>query len=212
MLIKGYGAGPLVAGEDLVDRAGFWANHLLSMCRYTAGGERPIPEWFGDDGADTDALSDVLMDDAAWPVFRVPFQAGHCAVVVYRNLVGDFGVDYLLTHPDWSRAESVYVDEGDGYGPGLSWRDIDRIARTPDLDAPGVHDPAQRLLLLLPLLADDDLPDEAEAAVADALTEIGAPAETVWETADHLLGNRNWADARCRRPSVVRLGEYVFDQ
>ncbi|KDN88072.1 hypothetical protein [Kitasatospora cheerisanensis] len=56
MLIKGYDLGPLVEGEWLLDRAGFWPNHLLTMCRFTPGEERPEPEWFGADGADTDAL------------------------------------------------------------------------------------------------------------------------------------------------------------
>ncbi|MFC1403558.1 MULTISPECIES: TetR/AcrR family transcriptional regulator [Streptacidiphilus] len=81
MLIKGYDYGPLVAGEWLLERAGFWSNHLLAMCRFTAGETRPAPEWFGDDGADTDALSEVLQNDQVWPAFRLPFQGGHSAVV-----------------------------------------------------------------------------------------------------------------------------------
>ncbi|MFC8720932.1 hypothetical protein [Kitasatospora sp. NPDC057198] len=196
MLIKGYDFGPLVEGERLLGRAGFWSNHLLAMCRSAAGGARPVPEWFGDDGADTDALAEVLLDDQAWPTFRIPFRGGHSAVVVYRNLVGDLGIDYLLTRADWHRAEEVAGFDGDWYGPGLSWRDIAHIAETPDLAAPGVHDTAARLLLLLPLLADDELPPEAPARVSAALTAVEAPDDSARNTADHLLRNRRPAARR----------------
>ncbi|MEV6973175.1 hypothetical protein [Kitasatospora sp. NPDC093806] len=166
------------------------------MCRFAPGEDRPAPEWFGDDGADTDALSEVLLDDRSWPVFRVPFQGGHSAVVVYRNLAGDCGIDYLLTHPDWHRAADLSGYEGDWYGPGLSWREIVHIADTPDLVAPGVHDTVARLLLLVPLLADDDLPPEAPARLSAALTAIGAPDDSARDTADHLLRNRRPAAGR----------------
>ncbi|MCP2311120.1 hypothetical protein [Kitasatospora paracochleata] len=198
MLIKGYDYGPLVAGERLLERAGFWSNHLLATCRFTSGEARPEPEWFGDDGADTDALADVLLDDQAWPSFRIPFHGGHSAVVVYRNLIGDYGIDYLLTQPDWPRKEDLSSFDGDWYGPGLSWRDIVHIAETPDLTAPGVHDTAARLLLLLPLLADDGLPPEARTRVNAALTAIGEPEDSAQDTADHLLRNS--------RPSARRRG------
>ncbi|WP_194235745.1 hypothetical protein [Streptomyces sp. CB01881] len=196
MLIKGYDYGPLVAGEWLLGRAGFWSNHLLAVCRFTSGESPPAPEWFGDDGADTDALSEVLLGDQAWPAFRIPFQGGHSAVVVYRNLIGDFGIDYVLTQPDWPRAEDLSSFDGDWYGPGLSWRDIVHIAETPDVTAPGVHDTAARLLLLVPLLADDELPPEAPARVNAALTAIGAPEDSAQDTADHLLRNRRPAAGR----------------
>ncbi len=196
MLIKGYDFGPLVAGEWLLERAGFWSNHLLTMCRFTSGGPRPAPEWFGDDGADTDALSGVLLDDRAWPALRIPFRGGHSAVVVYRNLVGDYGIDYLLTRADRPRPEDLSGFDGDWYGPGLSWREVVHIAETPDLAAPGVHDAAARVLLLLPLLADDALPPEAPARVGAALTAVGAPEGSARETADHLLRNRRPAAGR----------------
>ncbi|MFD7593874.1 hypothetical protein ACFV6D_12675 [Kitasatospora sp. NPDC059812] len=154
------------------------------------GETQPAPEWFGDDDADTDALAEILLDDQAWPTFRIPFQGGHSAVVVYRNLIGDFGIDYLLTQPAWPRTLSLSSFDGDWYGPGLSWRDILYTAETPDLTAPCVHDTAARLVLLLPLLADDELPPEAPARVNAALTAIGAPEDSAQDTADHLLRNR----------------------
>ncbi|MFJ8476932.1 hypothetical protein [Kitasatospora sp. NPDC094011] len=185
MLIKGHDDGPLV------ERAGFWSHHPLAMCRFAPDDARPVPEWFGDDGADTDALSEVLLDDRAWPVFRIPFHGGHSVVLVHRNLIGDYGTDYLLTHGDWPRAEQLAGSDGDcWYGPGLSWHDLVHIAGTPDPTAPGVHDTPARLLLLLPLLTEDVLPPEAPAVVSAALTANGAPGDSARDTADHLLRNR----------------------
>lgn len=94
--------GPWVAGEPLTARPGFWSHHLLGLCGGDARGE---PEWFGDDGADVDALSEVLMDPEGWPVFRVPLANGHGIAVVYRNLVGDDGIDYLHTRPGGHRPQ-----------------------------------------------------------------------------------------------------------
>ncbi|MFD7643450.1 hypothetical protein ACFV4P_22665 [Kitasatospora sp. NPDC059795] len=107
MLIKGYDYGPLVAGDGLLERAGFWSNHLLAMCRFTSGETRPAPEWFGDDGADTDALAEVLLDDQAWPAFRIPFQGGHSAVVVYRNLIDNVEGKMLRNLREWQRDNSA---------------------------------------------------------------------------------------------------------
>ncbi|MER8185230.1 hypothetical protein [Kitasatospora sp. NPDC094015] len=197
MLIKGYDLGPLVAGEWLLERAGFWSNHLLAMCRFTGGEVRPSPEWFGVDGADTDAVADVLLDDRAWPVLRIPFQGGHSAVVVQRNLVGDFGTDFLLARPGWPRAEVLAGVGGDRYGPGLSWRDLVHLAETPDPAVPGVQDSEARLLLLLPILADDELPPDAPSRVGAALTAVGAPDDTARRTAEHLLRNRRPAARGC---------------
>ena len=70
------------------------------------------------------------------------------------------------------------------------------IAETPDLTGLGVHDTAARLLLLLTVLADDDLPPDAPARVSAALTAIGAPNDSAQDTADHLLRNRRPAAGR----------------
>lgn len=189
MLIKGYLDGPLVAAESLLARPGFWSNHLLAMCGDGACAERPIPEWFGDDGADADALSEVLFDPERWPVFRVPAVDGPGAVVIYRNLVGDYGTDYLLTHPDRSCAQQIADREGDFSGIGLTWHELVRIADNPSAAAEGAQDRAARLLLLLPLLADADLPEAARARITAALTAVCAPQGTAATTAEHLLAH-----------------------
>ncbi|MEV7558954.1 hypothetical protein [Streptomyces sp. NPDC089795] len=62
MQIKGYNDGSLTADEPLLPRPGFWSNYLTAMCGDGSSAASPISEWFGDDGADTDGLSDVLFD------------------------------------------------------------------------------------------------------------------------------------------------------
>ncbi|WP_353946908.1 hypothetical protein ABII15_38315 [Streptomyces sp. HUAS MG91] len=189
MLIKGYDEGPLVAGESLLARLGFWSNHLLVLCSDGSCGEPPSPECFGDDGADTDAMSEVLFDPEHWPAFRVPATDGLGAVVIYRNLVGDYGTDYLLTHPGRSYAQQVASWEAGFSGAGLTWQELVRIADNPYSAAEGVQDTAARLLLLLPHLMDSDLPTAVLARLTTALTVVGAPQDTAATTAEHLLAH-----------------------
>ncbi|MFD7260478.1 hypothetical protein [Streptomyces sp. NPDC059874] len=189
MLIPGYDDGPLVAGEPLPARPGFWSNHLMALCEDGTCVERPVPEWFGDDGADADALSETLFDPERWPVFRVPAADGPGVVVIYRNLVGDYGIDYLLTHPGHSYAQKIAAWQGHLPGSGLVWQELARIADTPAPDAEGVRDAAARLLLILPLFNDLDIPSAALTRIRAALTAVGAPEDTAADTAEHLMGH-----------------------
>ncbi|MFB7452985.1 hypothetical protein [Streptomyces sp. NPDC056194] len=187
MLIKGYDVGPLVPGESLLARPGFWSNYLLAMCSDGGCAERAVPEWFGEDGADVDALSEVLFDPDRWPVFRVPADDGPGVVVIYRNLDGDYGTDYLLTHPGRSYAEQIASWDGDFSGTGLTWRELIRIADSPSFASEGVQDTAIRCLMLLPLLTDPDVPEAASARLIAALAAVGAPQDTASIAAEHLL-------------------------
>ncbi len=189
MLIKGYDVGPLVPGESLLAHSGFWSNYLLAMCSDGGCAERPVPEWFGEDGADVDALSEVLFDPERWPVFRVPAEDGPGAVVIYRNLDGDYGTDYLLTHPGRSYGEQIASWDGDFSGTGLTWRELIRIADSPSFAAEGVQDTAIRFLLLLPLLTDPDVPETASARLMAALAVVGAPQDTASITTEHLMAH-----------------------
>ncbi|MFJ9891672.1 hypothetical protein ACIQRW_38320 [Streptomyces sp. NPDC091287] len=188
MLIKGYDGGPLVPGESLLVHPGFWSNYLLAMCSDGGCAERPVSEWFGEDGADVDALSEVLFDPERWPVFRVPAEDGPGAVVVYRNLDGDYGIDYLLTHPGRSYVEQIASWDGDFLGTGLTWVELIRIADSPSLAVEGAQDSATRLLLLLPLLREPDMPAAASRLIA-ALTVVGAPQDAASIAAEHLLAH-----------------------
>ncbi|MDK9500177.1 hypothetical protein QEZ40_005805 [Streptomyces katrae] len=192
MLIKGYDIGPLVAGESLPALPGFWSNHLLAMCSDGACAEPAVPEWFGEDGADADAMSEVLFDPDRWPVFRIPAEDGPGAVVVYRNLDGDYGTDYLLTRPGRPYAEQIAGWDGDFSGTGLTWRELVRLADNPSSAVEGVQDTATRFLLLLPLLTDPDVPASAPASLATALAAVGAPRDTASIAAEHLLAHLTW--------------------
>nr|WP_203686074.1 hypothetical protein [Streptomyces sp. SID14515] len=186
-MINGYEAGPLVAGEPLLARPGFWSNHLMAMGGDGTRAERPVPEWFGDDGADTDALAETLFDPERWPVFRIPAADGTGVVVIYRNLVGDHGIDHLLTRPDRSCARRITGGDGGFSGTGLTWHELVRIADSPAPEGDGLTDSAARLLLVLPLLDEPDLPQTAPARLSGALTAVGAPHDTAPNTAESLL-------------------------
>ncbi|MCC8480763.1 hypothetical protein LMJ41_23195 [Streptomyces globisporus] len=184
MLIEGYGHGPVVAGEPLMGRRGFWANHLLALCGDGTCAGRAGPEWFGGDGGDADALAEVLLNPEQWPVFRVLVPDGHLAcgvVVVYRNLVDEFGVDYLPGGPGAGLSS--------GLVSGLSWRELTRVADCPEPPADGVQGVSGRFLLLLPLLS-GEWPDEVvRERIVAALVAVGAPEGTVGRAAGHLLGH-----------------------
>ncbi|MFF8594499.1 hypothetical protein ACF061_24210 [Streptomyces sp. NPDC015220] len=197
MLIEGYDDGPLDAGESLLARPGFWSNYLSMICAGGAGAERPVPEWFGEDGADADALSETLFDPGRWPVLRVPGADGSEVVVVFRNLVGDYGTDFLLIRPGRSHAQRIASWEGELSGTGLTWRELVRLADDPAPQADGVVEPAARLLLLLPLLDDLEVPEEASARLSAALTAMGLAQDTALSTTERLLtglAGKAWHD------------------
>ncbi|MFG2867241.1 hypothetical protein [Streptomyces sp. NPDC048338] len=188
MLIEEYEDGPLVAGESLMTRPGFWSSYFLQVYGDEPGDARPDPEWFGDDAADTDALSEVLVDPERWPVFRVPTEHGPGVVVICRNLPGEYGIDHLLTGPGPSDAGQVASRDGGYPGTGLTWDELVRIADTPPSPVTqGVEDPPARLLLLLPLLGDAEVPESAKPRLCAALVSAGAPRDTASATAEHLL-------------------------
>ncbi|MFE4973341.1 hypothetical protein ACFRAR_14650 [Kitasatospora sp. NPDC056651] len=189
MLIPGYENEPLATGEELVHLPGFWAAYLL----WLAEGEDldPEPALFGADPADVDAAYERLSDPATWPVVRLPLRHGHSILVVHRNAAEDEGVDYYLAHPDWDRPRSLASTEGHFTGPGLAWRELVHIARHPG-DGPGITDPDARLLLLLPVLGDADLPADAAATVTGALTATGTPPEAAATLAEALLDHPFW--------------------
>lgn len=148
-------------------------------------------------------MSEVLFDPEHWPVFRVSAKEGPGVVVIYRNLVGDYGTDYLLTHPDRTYAQQIATWEGDFSGIGLTWHELVRIADNPPPMAEGVQDTAARLLLTLPLLTDLDLAEAAPARLAAALTAVGAAQHTASTTAEHLLAHltrRSWHDPTLESP------------
>ncbi|MBU2664178.1 hypothetical protein KOI35_11805 [Actinoplanes bogorensis] len=206
-MIDGYEDDPVVAGEDLLDRPGFWAAYLMGMCER----DENVPDLFGVDNDDLDTAADALMDEEAWPAFRIPFGGGHTAVVVFANFSEDAGIDYFVTHADWDRRGFLATIDGHFAGPGLAWRELVHIARTPDRSSPGVHDPHARLLLLLPALGDRDTPADAVDVVARALRSAQVvPEHETERLVARLLDHPMFAAARWTMPEPHRDGDEVF--
>lgn len=199
--IPGYEDGPLVQGTAYLDDPLFWPVHLGSCLRQEDAQRAAF-------GADWDAameLYHVLSAEREWPVFSVPLSSGHTIHVVYRNIEGDRGVDYLIHHPAWSAAETLAVDDGHFMGPGMAWPELLSTARQSATE--GVADPDARLVLLFPTLGDARLPDDAPVALTialGALTLIEEPAEV----ASMLLENQGqWAPAHWRLADGVCIND-----
>ncbi|WP_369265175.1 hypothetical protein [Streptomyces sp. R35] len=152
------------------------------------------PDAFGSDAGDADAMLDTLHDPSAWPMFTVPLASGF-AIVVHVNSGEEFTTtDYFLTHSDWSQDLVLASDDQDRIGPGLCWPELATLREAPP-GAAGVTDSHARLLLLLPVLGDAAVPEEAVTAVAEALAAQGAP-EASEALARHLLqGHPMWGAA-----------------
>jgi hypothetical protein len=204
-LINGYDEGPVVAGEELMALPGFWAAYLMWMCESDNEDDIPLPELFGVDGADAAAAAEVLMAEDAWPAFRVPFAEEHTAVVVHANHPDDPGIEYFVTHAEWGRRGHLATVDGHYAGPGLAWRELVHIARTPDGGAPGVQDPHARLLFLLPALGDEDTPAGGVDVVADALVWVGVPAAGARRLAGRMLEHPMFEAAEWVMPSREML-------
>jgi hypothetical protein len=163
-----------------------------------------VPEWFGVDGADAAEAWEALSDEDRWPIFRIPFAGGHTAVVLGCNLPDDPGTEYLITHPEWGRHGRLATLDGHQAGPGLSWRELTHIARTPDRTAPGIHAEHVRLLLLLPALGDQDLPEDAPEILSDALAHADLP-DTLSLAQALLADHPLWEPAEWAFPSASPL-------
>jgi hypothetical protein len=170
MLITGFESDPLTDGSYLLGDPAFWALHLGIP---GAGGFGDLEEAFGVDIVEAEELDDRMLDHDHWPVFTVPLHSKGNIHIIYRNLDGDMGVDYVLAHPDWPHDLRLAAAEGCFIGPALSWPELSTIAGQPPTSTDDtLVDAASRLLILLPALGDADLPDDAIPTVAAALSEV----------------------------------------
>jgi hypothetical protein len=159
--IPGYHDGPFGRRPELLEERLFWMSHLYSW----SGGGRLFGA--GYDWAEHRSFQQRLWQRGDWPAFTMALAGGHRIHVVYRTVQDEEGVDHLVHHPDWERAELIARDDGHFMGPGLSWPDLITAA---DNGLPGgTTDPHTRLLLLLPALGDDGLPPDAVHRLAAAL-------------------------------------------
>ncbi|MCX5140095.1 MULTISPECIES: hypothetical protein [unclassified Streptomyces] len=164
--IAGYEGSPLVDGSRFLDLPLFWPCHFGS----SLWGEEAQAVAFGPDWDDAQELYRTLSSPDEWPAFTVHLHSGYALHVVYRNMEGDHGVDYLLSHPDWAEAVTLATDDGHFMGPGLSWPELE--ASADQTSTSGVGDPDARLLLLFPVLGDADVPETAAPRLAAALERL----------------------------------------
>ncbi|WP_228989567.1 hypothetical protein [Streptomyces sp. DH8] len=178
----------LVAAEDLARSPAFWLAHvLMAMGEY----EEPA-EPYGVDAAAFEAMVDRLSDpDEPWPVLRVGCGGDHTVHVVYVNWEDCSNVDFFVRHPAWGRLGHLGQCGADAAGPGLSWTELLALATGVPEGGEGLTDPSERLLLLLPLLGDADLPGEAHATVARALSHCGIRREAAGDLATVLLAGQD---------------------
>ncbi|MFD5099842.1 hypothetical protein [Streptomyces albidochromogenes] len=186
-----YTSAPVVDGLPLLEEPGFWAAHLAELCEGL-----PV-EGFGVDAADAGAVLERLESKDAWPVFTVPLAENHSVIVHYNSGEEYTSTDYFLVHPDWRRDPVLASTDQDRIGPGLCWPELAALLHGPP-GAAGVTDPHQRLLLLLPVLGDANVPAQAVTTLMDALRAIGAPHDCE-SLARHLLqahpmwGTSSWS-------------------
>ncbi|MCF1600457.1 hypothetical protein [Streptomyces muensis] len=185
--MPGHGIAP---AERLLGLPGFWPAFYLPVWDEFA--EEPEP--FGADSADVDeAISALHGAERVWPAFRIPMAGGHVLWIVHRNFPDDAGTDYLITHPDWDRHAHLASLDGHYSGPGLSWSELVAVAGSAPAGAAGVVDPALRLLLLLPVFGDADVPEaEAMARTSGALRAVGVAEDVAPEVAEQLLDHPFW--------------------
>lgn len=199
--IPGYEGGPLTDGGVHLDDPLFWPVHLGSSLR----GEDAQRAAFGADWDAAMELHGVLSAEEEWPTFSMPLHSGHTVHVVYRNIDGDRGVDYLIHHPTWPAAETLAVDDGHFMGPGMAWPELLSAAR--QSPTTGVSDPDARLLLLFPTLGDAELPDDAAVPLTTALSALTLIEEPA-EVASMLLeGQGQWAPAHWRSADGVLIND-----
>ncbi len=175
-----YECSPVVDGSPLLADPSFWAAHLADLY------EGLSPEGFGVDPADAEAMFERLHDRTAWPVFHVPLADGHQIVVHYNSGEECTTTDYFLTHAAWAADFVLASTDQDRIGPGLCWPELAALLDAP-LGTGGVSGRHARLLLLLPILGDVGVTQEAVAVVVEALHHYGAP-EACEALAHRLLG------------------------
>jgi hypothetical protein len=171
VLIAGYEDDPLADGAPFLDDPLFWPTYLVSTV--AVYDKPPVTATFGVAMDDVMTCYRRLADPSSWPVFRVGLRDGHEIDVIYRNLEGDKGIDYLLCRPGGEHPLELATLEAHHRGPGLRWPEL--VAAAAFTGAPyGVVEPEARLLLLFPACLDADVPEDAKVTLSAALAGRGA--------------------------------------
>ncbi|NKY89355.1 hypothetical protein [Nocardia veterana] len=174
--ISGYGGGPYSWHPEYLDEPLFWISYLGAFFR-----DPELEELlFGPDWDAAAAFDEALWAAEDWPAFTVSLPSGRRVDVVYRTIPGDLAIDLVLHDPAEGRSRTVASTE-DAAGQVLSWSEVVSAAESND-----GFGRERQLLLLLPVIDLDDLPPEATAVLAEALTQCTAVDEPR-RTAEQLI-------------------------
>jgi hypothetical protein len=159
--------GLITGGSEFMDRPGFWAAHYLNQ---SVDEDDLAAEVWGVPIETIREVMEQLTDPASWPAFEIGLDGDAKLAVVYRNMDGDYGVDYLLVPGSEQECVMVAALEGHYRGPGISWPELSAVADR-------FADPLERaraMLLLGPMLGDvEAVEPEAIAELAEALRLTG---------------------------------------
>jgi hypothetical protein len=205
--------------EHLIGHPGFWPAYLEQVFSHELDLDG-LAQAFDANPGEADAAASLLFESNSCHLFALDLPDRHTLEIRVTNL--DFGdeveheTEYRLVHPDWTRPGFLATTGPDHAGPGLAWTELRAlVAATPPDAALGR---ATRLLLLLPILGDADVPPgEAADVIAEAFTAHGAvpaaiPVLTALALDNDFFGPVDWTPDRrygtgilvCAAPSSAR--------
>ncbi|MRH89342.1 hypothetical protein GFY24_18130 [Nocardia sp. SYP-A9097] len=175
----------------LTSNPAFWAYHLCGLVSESPG-------WFGVPEAEFRRLRDEqLFNPLRWPVLRIPLAGGHEIVIVYETyeLIPaeeyEYAVQYWLRIAGQEPPHILGAAEMEGAYGGIRWPELVKAAAPAGTG--GIQQPSARLLALLPILTDADIPQsEFLPMVSAALREQGATAPEAQTQA--LLTDRQYGE------------------
>ncbi|MEU8329863.1 hypothetical protein [Micromonospora sp. NPDC048839] len=151
--------------DGVVRHPAFWLHYLSGPL----GAHREAEIAFAVQAADHRAMWAILNDPEHWPVVSVRLDGEAWLRIVYRNVEDEQGLDFVEEWPGRS-AEVVASVEGHGFSSALTWAELLAAAALPDERLTW----AQRLILMLPMLGPQEMPEDAPEVVHRALDGIGA--------------------------------------
>lgn len=151
------------AADGVVGYPAFWLHYLSGPL----GAHRESEAAFEVQAADYNAMCGVLNDPERWPVVSVGLDGDVWLRIVYRNFEEDEGLDFVEERPG---RPAKLVASIEGHGSAMTWAELLAAAELPDERLTW----AQRLILMLPMLGPQELPEDAEEVMNRALDGIGA--------------------------------------
>lgn len=163
-------ASPLVDATRWVDDELFWPAFLCCL-----GLASSAPDAFDVDRADLDVYLDEFDQPDAWPVFAIPIGGGTMHLIA-RNFPDDAGIDWVIDADVHAALEQLTNESG-------------RSSENPWLPWSLLPEEPPYLLMALPAIGDDEVPDGIPGVVAQAVRTVGATAR-IEELAEDLLQHR----------------------